>query len=139
MLGKVLYALGGVCLLAIPGAIALNFGLKAWYGGKPDPVASVAGNFFVREKHRLTPVSGEEYLRLQTVQRNENWYLKPCAFGAAALAVGRLIRPRMMTRKNEKAGLLRNGVRRSSVREEQRCVAAVGVEVVAVVAVVAQA
>ena len=106
ILGKVLYAVGGVCLLAVPAAIALNIGLRAWYGGKPDPFASVAGNFFVREKHRLTPVSGEEYVWLQAVQHNENWYLKPCAFGAAALVVGRLIRPRMKTRKNEKPGLL---------------------------------
>jgi hypothetical protein len=94
LVGKFLYLIGGLGLLAVPAAIALSFMSTAWYGGKPDPAASVDGRFYVRTKHRLTPVSEYEYHRLQHLHAHENWYRGPCVVGLACIALGRLLKPR---------------------------------------------
>lgn len=92
--GKLLYMIGAICLLAVPASVSIRFALSGWYGGRPDPVASTSGSYYVREKHRLTPVSKDEFQRLQKMRRDENWFLGPCAVGIACLGVGRLLRPR---------------------------------------------
>jgi hypothetical protein len=98
--GKLLYVMGGIGLATLPAAMALSFMSIAWYGGKPDPAASVDGRFYVRAKHRLTEVSEDEYRCLQRLLANENWYRGPGLVGLACIALARLMKARRDTSKS---------------------------------------
>src|SRR5688500_1246314 len=94
LVGKLLYTIGGLCLLTLPAAIAFDFALTAWYGGRPDLSHSAEGRFYVRAKHRLTPVSEDEFQWLRRMQQGREWFLGPCILGGACIGIGRLLRPR---------------------------------------------
>src|SRR4051812_8877336 len=95
--GKLLYTVGGILMMTLPAAVAFEFAITSWYGGKPDAAASVDGQFYVREKYRLTPVSAEEFRWLERMHRQQNWFFKPCLAAVACFALGRLTRPRART------------------------------------------
>jgi hypothetical protein len=94
ILAKLLYAIGGLCLLALPAWLALDFALIGWYGGTPDPRISGNGQFFVSEKQRHHPISEPEYRRFRRIHDHEELIVPPFLFGAACIGLGRLLRPR---------------------------------------------
>jgi hypothetical protein len=92
---KLLYGVAGLALLSLPASLALTFALLAWYGGRPDPAATVDGHYYVREKARLIEVTANEFRWLQAAHDgNKNWLVWPCVAGGACVGLAGLLRRR---------------------------------------------
>lgn len=100
---KLLYLVGAACLLTAPASLGFRVLLIAWYGGKPNATLGSGGTFYVREKHRLTPISPEEFAWLERVHRSGNGWLLPSLSGAACIAAGQMLRRRTTHRDRDAA------------------------------------
>jgi len=102
---KLLFTIGGLCLLTVPAFVVLKFSLISWYGGMPDLAASRDGQFYVRSKQMLTPVSADEFHWLQRMHQNEHWFVRPCVVGFICIGLACVRRPQPL-RKGEQPEMI---------------------------------